>query len=161
MRNSTGAPRNKYIFFNYRIRITGSNRPEHVTSIWTRDLVKAWAAMQMMKQISYGYSYPHVCRYSFSEYVNATQIMMHFLPCSWTCWDFVFVTSRRNMPSGGSECSAMLWYICTKLSVPEHLSPSPVYPALQVQLKDPKMFLQFAFSWQSFPPSSHSLISRK
>ena len=47
----------------------------------------------------------------------------------------------------------------TRSTIPEHARPSPMYPALQVQLKDPNVFVQFAFTWQLFMPLSHSLIS--
>ena len=47
----------------------------------------------------------------------------------------------------------------TNVIVPEHESPSPVKPGLHVQLKFPAVFVQVAFSLQSWIPVLHSSIS--
>lgn len=50
----------------------------------------------------------------------------------------------------------------SKLHIPIQLRPSPMKPKLQVQLNDPSVLTQSAFTGQSWPPSRlHSSISRK
>ena len=46
------------------------------------------------------------------------------------------------------------------LILPWHDSPFPVYPSLQVQLWEPLVLVQFAFTSQSWLPLLHSSISR-
>ena len=78
---------------------------------------------------------------------------------TWTCYIFFHVRVHAEFSSScspDSQSSVMLWNLQI---IPEHARPSPMYPALQVQLKDPNVFVQFAFTWQLFMPLSHSLIS--
>ena len=44
-------------------------------------------------------------------------------------------------------------------TVPEHKRPSPVNPSLHVQLCEPMVLVQVAFTWQSWLPVIHSSIS--
>ena len=43
--------------------------------------------------------------------------------------------------------------------LPAHVRPSPMYPCLQLQLKDPAVFAQLAFTSQTWPPFVHSSVS--
>ena len=48
------------------------------------------------------------------------------------------------------------------LSLPMHVTPSPVYPWIQVQVKLPGVLVQAALVWQLLASSvAHSLISEK
>ena len=54
--------------------------------------------------------------------------------------------------------SSPVW--CTVWSnIPRHDCPSPVYPSLQVQLKEPSVLVQFAFTSQAWLLFRHSSIS--
>ena len=78
---------------------------------------------------------------------------------TWKCYILFHVRVHAEFwssCSSDSQSSVMLWDLHI---IPEHARPSPMYPALQVQLKDPNVFVQFAFTWQLFMPLSHSLIS--
>ena len=58
----------------------------------------------------------------------------------------------------------MLTFVLQKKSriyLPMHDVPFPVYPGLQVHVKDPMVFLQTAFTSQSCVPIAHSSISKK
>ena len=46
-----------------------------------------------------------------------------------------------------------------KSNIPWHDCPSPVYPSLQVQLKEPSVLVQFAFTSQAWLLFRHSSIS--
>ena len=46
-----------------------------------------------------------------------------------------------------------------KIIIPIHDRPFPTSPGLQVQIKEPAVFVQFAFLSQLWLPSSHSLMS--
>ena len=45
--------------------------------------------------------------------------------------------------------------------LPAQLTPSPVYPALQVHVKEPLVFVHSASSWQLCSPVSHSSTNQQ
>ena len=45
--------------------------------------------------------------------------------------------------------------------LPAQLTPSPVYPGLQVQVKERLVLVQYASSWQLCSPASHSSTNQQ
>ena len=54
----------------------------------------------------------------------------------------------------------LFYFFKVYLILPWHDSPFPEYPSLQVQLWEPLVLVQFAFTSQSWLPLLHSSISR-
>ena len=61
-------------------------------------------------------------------------------------------SSRRSVRFSSFQLHIML---------PAQLTPSPVYPGLQVQVKERLVLVQYASSWQLCSPASHSSTNQQ
>ena len=62
-------------------------------------------------------------------------------------------SSRRSVRFSSFQLHIML--------LPAQLTPSPVYPGLQVQVKERLVLVQCASSWQLCSPASHSSTNQQ
>ena len=87
-----------------------------------------------------------ICDITLTEYEN--RFLPFHLAVLFLAWNSIWLKTK--------SCSFQL-----HIMLPAQLTPSPVYPGLQVQVKERLVLVQYASSWQLCSPVLHSSTNQQ